>query len=105
LTDTGEKVPRPAAVLIGGRVAEVRESLGWSRYRLAKETELSESYLGQLEKGLYVPSVVTLMTISAAFGLCSVEELLTGRPFGTKDVIAALRSESHEVEPQAVKPG
>jgi transcriptional regulator with XRE-family HTH domain len=76
-------VPRDAAAYVARRVTELRQSKGWSRYRLALEAELSEGYLGQFEKGKYDPTLTTLLKLTSALDLYSVEELLGGALLGS----------------------
>jgi transcriptional regulator with XRE-family HTH domain len=82
-------IPRSVAVLLGERITELRDDRDWSTYRLAQESDLSESYLGELQQGKHEPTLTTLLKLTHAFGLCSIEELLTGRAFGTNDFLEA----------------
>lgn len=49
------------------RLRELREAEGISRYRLAKETGLSQSYLGELERGLNEPSLRVAQRLAEYF--------------------------------------
>lgn len=92
------KLPRSVAVFISERVVELREARGWSTYRLAKKAELSEGYLGELEKGKHDPSLTTLLKLTRAFGFCSVEELLAATPLGTSQFLeVSLSQQPNEV--------
>ena len=51
---------------IGERIKEARKSAGLTQLELAKKTELSRSYIGDIEKDRYNPSVSTLQLIAAA---------------------------------------
>lgn len=51
---------------IGERIKEARKSAGLTQLELAKKTELSRSYIGDIEKDRYNPSVSTLQLIATA---------------------------------------
>lgn len=50
---------------IGERIKDARKSAGLTQLELAKKTELSRSYIGDIEKDRYNPSVSTLQLIAA----------------------------------------
>ena len=60
---------------IGERIKEARKSAGLTQLELAKKTELSRSYIGDIEKDRYNPSVSTLQLIATATNT-SLEDLL-----------------------------
>ena len=86
--------PRPSAVLVGKRIRELRLSLNLSKYALAKGAHISQSTVRELEQGKYLPSLETLFAFVEAMGLSSVEEVLTGRRFGTTDIIESVEREA-----------
>lgn len=51
---------------IGERIKDARKSAGLTQLELAKKTELSRSYIGDIEKDRYNPSVSTLQLIATA---------------------------------------
>lgn len=51
---------------IGERIKEARKTAGLTQLELAKKTELSRSYIGDIEKDRYNPSVSTLQLIATA---------------------------------------
>ena len=51
---------------IGERIKDARKSAGLTQLKLAKKTDLSRSYIGDIEKDRYNPSVSTLQLIAAA---------------------------------------
>lgn len=57
------------------RLAARRQALGWSKYRLAKESGLTEAYVGQLERGKSIPSGDALGKLAPAIGV-TVEEMM-----------------------------
>ena len=60
---------------IGERIKIARKSAGLTQLELAKKTDLSRSYIGDIEKDRYNPSVSTLQLIATATNT-PLEELL-----------------------------
>lgn len=53
-----------------GRVLrQRREQAGWSQELMAEKADLNRSYLGELERGQAVPSLITLEKLAAALEL------------------------------------
>src|SRR5437867_3422081 len=61
---------------LGGRVRELRERRGMSRKLLARESQVSERYLAQLEAGAGNISVMLLRRVAAALGVTVAEVLI-----------------------------
>ncbi len=59
----------------GTTVRQLRESQGWSQEVLAERADLNRSYIGELERGQAIPSLLTLKKISNALGV-SLSNLL-----------------------------
>ncbi len=56
----------------GQAVKQLREQKNWSQERLAAESDLNRTYVGEIERGSAVPSLVTLQKLAKALGLaCS----------------------------------
>lgn len=70
---------------IGERIKDARKTAGLTQLELAKKTDLSRSYIGDIEKNRYNPSVSTLQLIATATNT-PLEDLLpstkTGSPTG-----------------------
>src|SRR5438046_2387980 len=62
--------------MLGSRVRELRERRGMSRKLLARESRVSERYLGQLESGNGNISVVLLRRVASALGVTVSEVLI-----------------------------
>jgi XRE family aerobic/anaerobic benzoate catabolism transcriptional regulator len=60
---------------VGGRVRELRERRGMTRKALAREADVSERYLGQLESGEGNISIVLLRRVTAALSAKLAEVL------------------------------
>ena len=51
------------------RIKELRDERGWSNYRLAKSAQISENALNNLFRRNNVPTIPTLESICAGFGI------------------------------------
>ena len=51
------------------RITQLRNERGWSNYRLAKEANISQTTLRNLYNRNTLPSIPTLETICAGFGI------------------------------------
>lgn len=53
----------------GSTVRQLREQQGWSQEALAERADLNRSYVGELERGKAIPSLLTLKKLSQALNL------------------------------------
>lgn len=60
----------------GASVRRYREASGWSQEQLAECAGLNRSYVGEIERGTAIASIVTLDKLARAFNL-PVERLLS----------------------------
>jgi len=60
----------------GNTVRQFREQKGWSQELLAERADLNRSYVGELERGQAIASLITLEKLSTAFGV-SMSHLLS----------------------------
>lgn len=60
---------------LGYTLRQLRESRRWSQEILAEKAGLNRSYVGEVERGKVVPSIITLQKLAVALGL-STSELL-----------------------------
>ena len=54
---------------LGLAIRQLREEHGWSQEALAEHANLNRSYVGELERGHALASVLTLEKLARAFGL------------------------------------
>ncbi|HEX7913151.1 MAG TPA: helix-turn-helix transcriptional regulator [Paraburkholderia sp.] len=59
----------------GAAVRRNREQQGWSQEQLAEHAGLNRSYVGEIERGAAIASIVTVDKLARAFGV-SIERLL-----------------------------
>jgi transcriptional regulator with XRE-family HTH domain len=55
----------------GLAVKALREARAWSQERLAEQADLNRSYVGEIERGCVVPSLLTLQKLADALGMTS----------------------------------
>ncbi|CAN7441198.1 helix-turn-helix domain-containing protein [Acidovorax sp. LjRoot129] len=55
----------------GSAVRSLRESRGWSQEQLAEHADLNRSYVGEVERGRAIASLVTIDKLSQALGVSS----------------------------------
>ncbi|MES2877131.1 MAG: helix-turn-helix transcriptional regulator [Pseudomonadota bacterium] len=53
----------------GISVRQLREQQGWSQEALAERADLNRSYVGELERGQAIPSLLTLKKLALALDL------------------------------------
>lgn len=75
---------------LGITVRQLREKRGWSQEELAEYSGLNRSYIGEIERGRVVSSVVTAEKLATAFKVsvadvfshCELVDRLRRRPQG-----------------------
>jgi XRE family transcriptional regulator, regulator of sulfur utilization len=53
----------------GATVRELRESQGWSQEQLAAHAGLNRTYVGEIERGTCIASIVTVDKLAQAFAV------------------------------------
>lgn len=53
----------------GAAVRELRETRAWSQEQLAEHAGLNRSYVGEIERGRVIASIVTVDKLASAFGV------------------------------------
>jgi len=61
---------------LGLVVRQLREAQAWSQEQLAERANLNRSYVGEIERGRTIASIVTVEKLAGALGV-SLPELLT----------------------------
>lgn len=62
-------VPSALVQSFGAGVRELRKARGWSQERLAENSNLNRSYIGEIERGSVIASLVTVEKLAAALQL------------------------------------
>ncbi len=69
----------PFLKIVGARVRDRREALGWSQERLAAEADLDRTYISGIERGLRNMSLLALLRIARVLGVSLTDLLQEGR--------------------------
>lgn len=70
--------PEPELVAFGQRMREYRGMLGWSQEKLAEVAGRHWSYIGQLERGCYNPTLLTIERVAGALGVTAAQLVSDG---------------------------
>jgi XRE family transcriptional regulator, regulator of sulfur utilization len=84
----------------GAAVRHLRELQGWSQEQLAERAELNRSYVGEIERGAAIASIVTVDKLARALGV-SIERLL--RPAAERANAAVKDSAAPALDPAPVR--
>ena len=57
------------SVRFGSALRQLRDERGWSQEQLAEYADLNRSYVGEVERGIAMPSLATLVKLACALGL------------------------------------
>jgi transcriptional regulator with XRE-family HTH domain len=71
-TTATSSVPLPDALLrnqFGVAVRQAREKRGWTQELLADRANLNRTYLGEIERGIVMPSLSTIAKLAGAFNI------------------------------------
>lgn len=52
----------------GLAIRQLRERRGWSQERLAEAADMNRSYIGEVERGAAIPSLLTIGKLAGALG-------------------------------------
>ncbi|MBV8546752.1 MAG: helix-turn-helix transcriptional regulator [Acidobacteria bacterium] len=76
--------------VFGRRLRELRQKYGVTQQQLSIATGLTEGYISNMERGLKVPSLTTILRLAVALG-CKVTELVA--IFDKTDLPSILRGD------------
>ncbi|WP_229418225.1 helix-turn-helix domain-containing protein [Massilia sp. Root351] len=65
----GASVPSALVQSFGIGVRRLRQQRGWSQERLAENSNLNRSYIGEIERGCVIASLLTVEKLAAALAL------------------------------------
>lgn len=67
---------QPEGEIFGRRLRELRQKYGVTQEQLSVSTGLTEGYISNMERGLKVPSLTTVLRLAVALD-CKVTELVS----------------------------
>ncbi len=88
----------------GATVRELREARAWSQEQLAEHAGLNRSYVGEIERGTAIASIVTLDKLARAFGVPMSRLLHSSLGMATASIAASAAVSPAEAEPEPVNP-
>lgn len=62
-------MPKDVVRKVGRRIRELRQKRGWSQEKLAEESGLHRTYIGQVERGEKSIGIENLFRLAAALGV------------------------------------
>jgi transcriptional regulator with XRE-family HTH domain len=87
---------------ISARLKEIRENLGMKKVELARNANISHSYLSEIENGVKTPPFKTLQKICSALGI-SLSDFFNEESSTMPPEIAQLILEAKDLSPEQVK--
>ncbi|MQA41934.1 helix-turn-helix domain-containing protein [Rugamonas aquatica] len=66
---SGDALASALVQSFGIGVRQLREAQGWSQERLAENSNLNRSYIGEIERGCVIASLATVAKLAAALKL------------------------------------
>ncbi len=92
--------------LLGRRIVYLRRGARWSQAQLAEKIEVSDNFVGQIERGERAPSICTLEKIARVFNVrvkdlfdfdeSGSEDRLAGRDKKIEDLVLFLRTKTED---------
>ncbi|MFS2003789.1 helix-turn-helix domain-containing protein [Duganella sp. CT11-25] len=77
-----DSLPTTLVQHFGVGVRQLRKERGWSQERLAENSNLNRSYIGEIERGCVIASLVTVEKLAAALQLTPSALLTRGESIG-----------------------
>ena len=75
----------------GIAVRQSREAQGWSQERLAEQSDLNRSYVGEVERGRVIASLVTVEKLAVALGVTPSTLVTRGELVHTANLVRGLQ--------------
>lgn len=100
------EIDRPDAPLaFGAKIRRSRKELKLTLTELASKSDISPSFLSQIERNLTRPSVATLHRLAVALGLSMSEMLTDQEPVASVNIEAASARVADDYTPAVQRPG
>ncbi|TWC62579.1 helix-turn-helix domain-containing protein [Herbaspirillum sp. SJZ099] len=72
-------------------VRQLRRARGWSQERLAENSNLNRSYIGEIERGTAIASLVTVEKLANALTLSPSELVTRGENISQQNLVRGLK--------------
>jgi ribosome-binding protein aMBF1 (putative translation factor) len=88
--DVGATVPSALVRSFGIGVRQLREAQGWSQEKLAENSNLNRSYIGEIERGRVIASLITVEKLALALKLAPSALLTRGEAITQMNFVRGL---------------
>jgi len=75
----------------GVAVRQSREAQGWSQERLAEQADLNRSYVGEIERGSVIVSLLTVEKLAGSLGLAPSMLVMRGESIHQANLVRGLQ--------------
>jgi ribosome-binding protein aMBF1 (putative translation factor) len=90
-TDSGDLIASALVQSFGIGVRQLREAQGWSQERLAENSNLNRSYIGEIERGCAIASLVTVEKLAAALQLTPSALVTRGETISQMNLVRGIQ--------------
>ncbi|MDR0225510.1 MAG: helix-turn-helix transcriptional regulator [Burkholderiaceae bacterium] len=80
----------PLVSSFGIAVRQAREAQGWSQERLAEYSDLNRSYVGEIERGRVIASLVTVEKLAVSLGVPPSALVMRGEAVAQAQLVRGL---------------
>ncbi|WP_265214426.1 helix-turn-helix domain-containing protein [Herbaspirillum lusitanum] len=90
-TESSDNLPSPLVQSFGIGVRQLREAQGWSQERLAENSNLNRSYIGEIERGCAIASLVTVEKLAVALKLTPSALVTRGEAISQMNLVRGIK--------------
>jgi len=87
----GDGLASPLVQSFGIGVRQLREAQGWSQERLAENSNLNRSYIGEIERGCAIASLVTVEKLASALKLTPSALVTRGEAISQMNIVRGIK--------------
>lgn len=87
---------------LGKKLRQIRREKGYTQHELAQKAAISEAYLGEIERGLKMPSMNTFLKVTEALEV-STDSVLCEKPSSGGEEYNKIVEKLKELTPQQRK--
>ena len=91
LPEGGDGVASALVQSFGIGVRQLREAQGWSQERLAENSNLNRSYIGEIERGCAIASLVTVEKLASALKLTPSALVTRGEAISQMNLVRGIK--------------
>jgi ribosome-binding protein aMBF1 (putative translation factor) len=84
-------VPSALVQSFGIGVRQLRAAQGWSQETLAENSNLNRSYIGEIERGCVIASLVTVEKLASALNLTPSALLMRGESISQMNIVRGIK--------------